>query len=137
MKTFPEGLTARHDWLSAHEEFYLKQEGGAEKPAKRRAQNPPAIHPVVRTHPVTGKKALYINPYYTTEIVGLPRHESDALLAMLFAHELQPEYQLRFTWTNKTIAIWDNRITMHYPVFDYDGKRRKMHRITITGDVPF
>ncbi len=86
---------------------------------------------------MTGKRAPYINPNYVTEIVGLPRHESDALLAMLFAHETQPEFQLRFTWTNKTIAIWDNRVTMHYPVFDYSGKRRKMHRIAITGDEPF
>lgn len=137
MKTFLEGLTARHDWLSTYEEFYLKQEGGAEKLAERRAENPPAIHPVVRTHPVTGKRALYINPNYVTEIVGLPRHESDAPLAMLFAHETQPEYRLRFTGTNKTIAIWDNRVTMHYPVFDYGDKRRKMHRIAITGEVPF
>ncbi len=137
MKTLIEGLSARHDWLSTYEEYYLKQENGAENLAKRRAQMPPTIHPMVRTHPTTGKKALYLNPNYVSEIVGMPRHESDALLAMLFAHQLKPEYQLRFTWTNKSIAIWDNRVTMHYPVFDYGNKHRKMHRITISGDRPF
>jgi taurine dioxygenase len=98
---------------------------------------PDAVHPLVRTHPETGRKALYINPNRMEEIVGLPRAESDALLDELIAHATQPQYQYRHKWRRGDVVIWDNRCTMHKANADYPaGERREMHRIVIEGTVP-
>jgi len=94
---------------------------------------PEAIHPVVITHPGSGKRALYVNPGFTTGIVGWSREESMALLKYLYAHAVKPEFVHRFQWRPGSMAIWDNRCTWHYAMNDYQGHRRLMHRITLDG----
>jgi len=101
------------------------------------AELPDAIHPIVRTHPETGRKALYLNPNRMERIVGLERAESDRLLDELTTHATQPRYQYRHKWRQGDILIWDNRCTMHKANADYpEGSRRFMHRIIVEGTVP-
>jgi len=97
----------------------------------------PVIHPVVRVHPTTGRKALFVNPGFTSHIVGFSRIESEALLSMLYAHSTQPEFVLRHRWRQGDVLLWDNRATMHYATDDYGNKERKMRRVTIRGAKPF
>ncbi|ARJ44208.1 hypothetical protein B1H58_05780 [Pantoea alhagi] len=101
------------------------------------ANHPPLLHPVVRTHPVSGQQALFVNQGFTTRIVDLTPKESDALLGFLFAHINKPEFQVRWRWRANDVAIWDNRVTQHYANADYLPARRIMHRATILGDKPF
>ena len=98
-------------------------------------QWPPVDHPVVRTHPVTGRKALFVNGNSTTRILGLTERENDVLLAFLVDHVRSPEFQCRFRWEVDSLAFWDNRSTQHFAVPDY-SERRVMHRVTIAGDEP-
>ena len=93
-------------------------------------------HPVVRTHPETGRKALYVNVAHTERFVDMTIEESRPLLEYLFAHSIRPEFTCRFQWQPGSLAMWDNRCAMHNPVNDYDGYTRSMHRITLAGDVP-
>lgn len=97
---------------------------------------PPVIHPVVRVHPATGRPNLFVNPGFTTHIVGLSRIESDGLLALLYEHMTQPELTLRHRWQPGDVVMWDNRATMHYAVDDYGTVERRMRRVTIRGSVP-
>jgi len=93
-------------------------------------------HPVVRVHPVTGRRALFINSIYTTRFEGMTEAESRPLLKFLYAHTTQPEFTCRLRWRTNDLALWDNRCAMHYAVNAYDGARRLMHRTTIKGERP-
>ena len=96
-----------------------------------------AIHPVVRTHPETKKKSLYINQAHTTHFVGMSEEDSMPILKYLFKHQINSDFTCRFKWKKGSVAIWDNRCTLHNPINDYHGSRRLMHRITFQGDKPF
>jgi len=93
-------------------------------------------HPVVRTHPETGRKALFINIAHTTGIEGLTDKESASLLSFLFEHQVKPEFTCRWAWEPDALAFWDNRCAQHNPINDYHGFRRVLHRITLQGDKP-
>ena len=93
-------------------------------------------HPVVRVHPATGRKALFVNAIYTTRFAGMSEAESRPLLDFLHAHAIRPEFTCRLRWRAGDLAVWDNRCAMHYAVNDYDGSRRLMHRTTIKGERP-
>jgi len=95
-----------------------------------------AEHPVVRTHPETGRRALYINVGHTTHFKGLSEEESRPLLEYLFQHQVRPEFTCRFRWEPGALAFWDNRCAQHNPVNDYHGFKRVMHRVTLAGDRP-
>jgi len=99
-------------------------------------QNYLAEHPVVRTHPETGRKALYVNIAHTTRFKDMTEEESAPLLSYLFQHQIRPEFTCRFSWRVGSLALWDNRCTQHNPVNDYHGFRRLMHRITLAGTRP-
>jgi taurine dioxygenase len=128
IKRLCEGLTALH--TSAHV-FSKDAYGRSDK------SFPEAVHPVVRTHPVTGRTALFVNRGFTTRIMELRKHESDALLEMLVRHAETPEFQCRFRWATNSVAFWDNRCALHRATFDYHPQVRHGHRVTIKGDKPF
>lgn len=136
MRRLLEGLEAVHDFAHGFRES-LAEPGGRERLADAVAANPPQRHPVIRTHPESGKKVLFVNSLFTTHIEGLPRAESEALLDFLFAHVSTAEYSCRFHWAPHSIAVWDNRSTQHKPINDYFPAHRKLHRITIDGDRPY
>jgi taurine dioxygenase len=95
-----------------------------------------AEHPVVRTHPETGRKSLYVNFGHTARFAGMTEEESRPLLDFLFAHQIRPEFTCRFSWTVGSIAFWDNRCVLHNPINDYHGYTRLLHRVTLQGDKP-
>ena len=133
-----EGLTAEHSVVKS----FPSGRWGADPAFKERyeravAKHPPVVHPVVRTHPVSGRKSLFVNEGFTTRILELSPRESDSLLAFLFSQTGRPEFILRWQWHMDDIAFWDNRITQHYAVADYLPQRRIMHRATVMGDRPF
>lgn len=137
-KTYLETLSAVHTWeISGWTEYLLRKDANGEQLKEARAKYPPVTHPVVRVHPITGKKILYVNPTFTSHIQGLPRVQSDALLAQLYALITVPEVQARLRWQPNTLAVWDNRSTQHYAVGDFYPQHRKLHRITFTADHAF
>ena len=124
-----EGMTAVHDG----EHVYRGRYGGA---TDDRKTYPRSEHPVVRTHPVSGRKALFVNRTFTTRIVELAKQESDAVLRMLFEHIESPEFQCRFQWQPGSVAFWDNRCAQHHALWDYYPQLRHGLRVTIKGDAP-
>ncbi len=138
MQMLLDGLTATHDFTRS---FPLERFGNTAEDLARweetRRKNPPLSHPVIRTHPVSGRKALFVNDGFTTRINELEAAESEAILKLLFAHGTRPEFTLRWRWQVNDVAMWDNRVTQHYAVDDYRPQRRVMHRATILGDAPF
>jgi len=131
LKAYLDGMTARHDGEHVYRGLFTNY-GLADKPSYPRAE-----HPVVRTHPVTGKKALYVNAGFTRSLVGVPRDESDAMLRYLYQHMENPLFQCRFRWRENSIAFWDNRCVQHRAMWDYWPHSRSGHRVTVKGDRPF
>jgi taurine dioxygenase len=136
MQHFLEGLHAIHDFSHGFRES-LAEPGGRERLADAVAANPPVRHPVIRTHPETGRKVIFVNSLFTTHIEELTAGESDATLRMLYQHVTTPEFTCRFQWQPHSIAIWDNRSTQHKPINDYFPAHRQLLRITIDGDKPY
>lgn len=132
MKAFLADKTAIHDSERAFRGRYADK--GVDD---RGAVFPRSEHPVVRTHPVSGRQALYVNETFTSRIRGMTEEESDALLEFLYAHMARPEFQVRFHWEPNSIAFWDNRSTQHLAMWDYWPNERYGHRVTVKGDRPF
>ncbi|CDF84067.1 taurine dioxygenase [Pseudomonas knackmussii B13] len=133
-----DGLTATHDiGKSFPQERFGATDADLARLEEARLKNPPRSHPVIRTHPVTGRKALFVSDGFTTRINEVSAAESRALLDLLFAHFSRPELSVRWRWQENDVAFWDNRVTQHYAVDDYRPQRRVMHRATILGDKPF
>jgi taurine dioxygenase len=122
---------AVHDFIPGFARFYAP-----DRLAPFQDLFPPVEHPVVRTHPDTGRRMLFVNTSFTTRITGMDRDESDRLLRLLFQQAHVPEYQVRFRWQPGDIAFWDNRATQHYAVNDYGSRRRVAERVAIAGDRP-
>lgn len=137
MQKMLEGLRAVHSIAVFANSGNYETSQDAEKMMEVLKLYPPQSHPVIRTHPETGKKALFVNATFTTHIEGLPLDESAAILKFLAEKVKTPEFQVRFKWEKGSVAIWDNRATQHYAVADYYPQCRRMHRITINGDVPY
>ena len=133
MKSFLGGLKAWHSSEKRHKARY------GHRGALRDGQDtyPTALQPIIRTHPVSGKKALFVNTVFTTHIEGLNKPESDAILAMLYAHIATPEFQCRFRWRDNSVAFWDNRCTQHRALWDYFPETRHGYRVAVSGDKPF
>ncbi len=132
---FLSGLTAIHDFAYGFKES-LAEPGGRERLKQALIDNPPVEHPVIRTHPVSGKKGIFVNCLFTRNIAGMKERESNAILHFLYEHVTTPEFTCRFNWKKYSIAFWDNRITQHKPVNDYFPEYRCMQRIVIEGDRP-
>ena len=137
MQAFLAGLTATHDISKSFpvERFGADAES-RERLERSRSDHPPVVHPVIRTHPVSGRKALFVNDGFTTRINELSPRESEALLAFLLRHFEKPEFCVRWKWQPGDVAFWDNRVTQHYAADDYRPHRRVMHRATILGERP-
>ena len=129
MKRFLEPLTAMHEGEHVYRGRYGVNDAGRVFPK--------AEHPVIRTHPVSGRKALFVNGGFTTRIKQLKRPESDAVLQLLYRHVETPEFHCRFRWQVNSVAFWDNRCVQHHAMWDYYPQRRHGHRVTIKGDTPF
>jgi len=130
-------LKAEHSYLAKYEELRAKNPWRPKLSQAQIDQVAPAVQPVVRTHPETGRKALFVSEHFTTRIVGLPQEESDALLAELFAHSVKPEFVYRHQWAPHDLVFWDNRSLMHLAAGTPDHLRRRLNRTTIVGDTPF
>ncbi len=133
MKADLTGLTAVHDMGDFRNNFASGPDAG-EKLVKAHGRFGSAVHPVVMTHPVTGRKFLYVNEGFTQHIVGQTARQSRRLLNYLIDHINRPEYQVRFNWQDGSVAMWDNQVTQHYAVADYLPAYRCMHRITVVND---
>lgn len=137
LRNFLSGLEAIHDFQNFRHKFdHLPPREKHAKLAQMEEELPNPVHPVVRTHPVTGQKILFVNEQFTLAIKGMREDESRALLDFLYQQPKIPEYQVRLHWQQNTMVFWDNRPTQHYAANDYYPQRRTMHRITIRGERP-
>lgn len=137
LKARIEGLRAEHTYLARYAELQKRSPWRPNLTPEQIAQVKPVVHPVVRTHPETGRKALFVSEHFTTRIVGLSDAESRALLDELFAHSVQPAYVYRHQWREHDLVFWDNRSLLHLAAGTPDHLRRVMYRTTIEGDTPF
>lgn len=130
-------LRAEHSYLAKYEELRERSPWRPKLSDEQIAQVAPVIQPVVRTHPETGRKALFVSEHFTTRIVGLPEDESRDLLAQLFEHSVRPEHVYRHQWQPHDMVFWDNRSLMHLAAGTPEHLRRRLYRTTIEGDLPF
>lgn len=139
MKAHLEGLEAYHDSYQPYAQEVRPEMYDADKGTDyirdRRAKYVPSLHPLIRKHPVTGKRGLFVNESMTTFIKDMDRKESDMLLRYLYDYLRTPEFNYRHKWKTNDLAVWDNRVSLHYALFDYTD-HRLMHRVVIQGDVP-
>jgi taurine dioxygenase len=135
VRTMCDGLLAVHHdpWFAAD----VAERGGFEWDGRHFDALRPAVHPVVRTHPETGRNGLFVNAQFTRTIIGMSTIESDAVLDMLYRHLQKPEFTCRFRWEAGSVAFWDNRSTLHYAVDDYGDATRIANRVTLRGSPPF
>ena len=131
MKKLLDGLSALHGSERNYRGYF-----GQQPDEMRDGEYPESVHPVVRTHPETGRKALFVNALFTEHIVDVTESESEALLGFLYRHVAEPRFQCRFKWEKDSIAIWDNRCSMHRALWDYHPQTRSGYRVTVLGDRP-
>ena len=132
-----EELTAQHSFDRGWGATFRMHEGGMDKLHALNKVFPLMTHPVLRSHPETGRTALYVNEYYTSRINELSETESNDLLRLLHHHSQLPDFQVRHSWKTNDVAFWDNRCTQHYASNDYGAAHRVMNRVTLVGDKPY
>jgi taurine dioxygenase len=138
LQTFLRTLSATHSLSQSFPvERFAQTEEAQQRLELAKRNNPPVSHPVIRTHPETGRKGIFVHEGFTTHINELSAAESRAVLSFLYAHTSKPEFVVRWKWREGDVAFWDNRVTQHYATDDYRPARRVMHRATIIGDRPF
>jgi taurine dioxygenase len=138
MRRFLDGLTAQHSIAKSFPPERWQNDPAFKARYERAvAKHPPVNHPVIRTHPVSKRKGLFVNGGFTTHINELTPEESQAVLSFLNAHIARPEFTVRWRWQVDDVAFWDNRVTQHYAIADYLPERRTMHRATVNGDKPY
>lgn len=135
-REFLDGLVAIHNGEEAFGE-QIRANGYGEWEGKRFTELHPVEHPVVRTHPETGKRSLFVNPEFTSHIKGFSRRESDGILELLYEHMVDQKYLVRYNWKAGDLGFWDNRATMHLVVIDYGTQHRLIQRVTIKGEQPY
>ncbi|HEX4218798.1 MAG TPA: TauD/TfdA family dioxygenase [Acidimicrobiales bacterium] len=136
IKDLVDGLTAIHDGNHAFGKL-LDRIGEGEWEGRKFTTLQPVEHPVVRTHPETGRRSLFVNPGFTIKIKNVSAKESDTVLRFLYDHMATPEFVVRYRWEEGDLGFWDNRTTMHYAITDYGEAHRVIQRVTIKGDKPF
>lgn len=136
LRAFAESLSAAHDGAGEFGEVLSSRGTGNEWEGRSYDELTEVVHPVVRVHPVTGRKSLFVNPGFTTRIIGLSASDSRHVLHLFFDHIARPEHTIRHSWEAGDVIMWDNRNTVHYANDDVTDFRRIMHRITLTGDLP-
>jgi taurine dioxygenase len=136
LKELIAGLEAIHDFKN-FALLYSGDDGNQDKLQEMKRKFPNPAHPVVRTHPDTNERVLYVNPQFTVRITGMSVRESDGILGILYEQAKTPEYQFRLQWEPGTVAMWDNRSTQHYASNDYWPARRHMERVAIVGEKPY
>ena len=137
MRRAVEGARAEHHYLARYEELRQRNPYRPKLTQAQIDEVKPVVHPVVRTHPETGRKALFVSEHFTTRIVGLPEDESRTLLGELFEHSTRLEHVYRHQWRDHDMVFWDNRSVMHLAAGCPIDQRRKLYRTTIEGDEPF
>jgi taurine dioxygenase len=135
-KAFLAPLVAVHDGKERFRSALEAREGDGEWDGAPYRALEPVEHPVIRTHPETGQKSIFVNPGFTSHIKDIPRSESDAILQFLYAHSTKPKFTVRYHWRSGDIGFWDNRVTQHSVVGDFTGQHRVIQRVTLRGDRP-